>query len=54
MPEGAVANAHASYLARGLVDRNAETVDSARIWPLIDALASSSERVDESRDLYVT
>jgi hypothetical protein len=49
----AVSYAQATYVARGLIDRSAETVDSMRIRPLIDALAPNN-RVDESRVLYVT
>jgi hypothetical protein len=52
--EEAVSYAQATYVARGLIDRSAETVDSVRIGPLIDALAPSDNRVDESRVLYVT
>ena len=48
----AVEYAQAAYVARGLVDRSAEEVDSVRIVPLIDALGR--QRVDESRVLYVT
>jgi hypothetical protein len=50
----AVAYAQAAYVARGLVDRGAVEVDSVRIGPLFDALAPDSDRVDESRVLYVT
>jgi sulfur transfer complex TusBCD TusB component (DsrH family) len=50
----AVAYAQAAFVARGLVDRGAEEVDSVRIGPLFDALAPVSNRVDESRVLYVT
>ena len=50
----AVAYAQAAYVARGLVDRGAEEVDSVRIGPLFDALAPDSNKVDESRVLYVT
>jgi hypothetical protein len=49
-----VAYAQAAFVARGLVDRGAEEVDSVRIGPLFDALAPVSNRVDESRVLYVT
>jgi len=50
----AVSYAQATYVARGLVDRSAEEVDSVRIEPLLDALGPDSNRVDESRVLYVT
>jgi hypothetical protein len=36
-----------------LLHADAEELDSARIWPLIEAPASSSVRVEEPRDLYV-
>jgi hypothetical protein len=50
----AVSYAQATYVARGLIDRGVEAVDSVRIGPLIDALAPSDNRVDEPRVLYVT
>jgi hypothetical protein len=50
----AVSYAQAAYVARGLVDKGAEAVDSVRLRPLIDTLAPSDNRVDESRVLYVT
>ncbi len=52
--EQAVPYAQAAYVAASLINKSAEELDSVRIWPLIEALASSSDRVDESRDLYVT
>jgi hypothetical protein len=52
--EEAVSYAQATYVARGLIDRSAEEVDSVRIAPLFDALAPASDKVDESRVLYVT
>lgn len=50
----AVSYAEAAYVARGLVDKGAETVDSVRIGPLLDALAPPAERVEESRILHLT
>ncbi len=52
--EEAVSYAQAAYVARGLIDRSAEELDSARISPQIDALAPPSNRVEEPRVLYVT
>lgn len=52
--EQAVPYAQAAYVAASLINKSAEELDSVRIWPLIEALASSSDRVDESRDLCVT
>jgi hypothetical protein len=52
--EAAVSYAQATYVARGLIEKSAEEVDSARIGPLLDALAPGPNRVDESRALYVT
>jgi hypothetical protein len=52
--EEAASYAQAAYVARGLIDKSAEAVDSVRIGPLFDALAPSSDRVDESRVFYVT
>jgi hypothetical protein len=49
----AVSYAQAAYVARDLIDRSAEQVDSVRISPLLDAL-EPIKRVDESRVLYVT
>ena len=37
-----------------LICNSAEQLDSVRIWPLIQTLASSSDRVEEPRVLYVT
>ena len=51
--EQAVQYAQAAYVAASLINKGAEELDSVRIWPLIETLASSSDRVDESRDLYV-
>jgi hypothetical protein len=51
--EQAVPHAQAAYAAASLINKSAEELDSVRIWPLIEALASSSDRADESRDLYV-
>jgi|RhiMethySRZTD1v2_1073278.scaffolds.fasta_scaffold91341_5 hypothetical protein len=41
--------AQAAYVAASLINRSAEELDSVRIWPLIEALVSSSDRVDEPR-----
>lgn len=51
--EGAVSMAQATYVARSLVDKSAEEVDSVRITPLLDALVALN-KVDEPRVLYVT
>jgi len=51
--EEAVSYAQATYVARRLIDKSAEELDSVRITPLLDALAPSN-KVDESRVLYVT
>ena len=51
--EQAVPYAQAADVAIGLINKSAEELDSVRIWPLIEALASSSDRVEEPRDLYV-
>ena len=48
--EEAVSYAQAAYVARDLLDRGAEQVDSARISPLLDALGEGN-RVEESRAL---
>jgi hypothetical protein len=48
--EAAVSYAQAAYVARGLVDKSAEELDSVRIKPLLDALGSA-DRVDELRVL---
>jgi hypothetical protein len=52
--EEAVSYAQAAYVARGLIDKSVEELDSVRIGPLLDALAPASNKVDESRVLYVT
>ena len=52
--EQAVSYAQAAYVARRLVDKSAEAVDSVRIGPLLDALAPPSDKVEEPRVLYVT
>jgi hypothetical protein len=49
----AVPYAQAAYVARDLIDRSAEQVDSVRISPLLDALGPIN-KVDESRVSYVT
>lgn len=46
--EAAVSYAQAAYVARDLIERSAEQVDTVRISPLMDALGAG-ERVDESR-----
>ena len=51
--EEAVSYAQATYVARSLIDRSSEQVDSVRIKPLLDALELSN-KVDEPRVLYVT
>ncbi len=51
--EQAVPYALAADVAISLINKSAEELDSVRIWPLIEALASSSDRVEEPRDLYV-
>jgi hypothetical protein len=51
--EQAVSYAQAAAVAANLINKSAEELDSVRIWPLIEALASSSDRVEEPRDLYV-
>jgi hypothetical protein len=45
--------AQAAYVAASLINKSAEELDSVRIWPLIEALASASDRVEDSRDLHV-
>ena len=50
--EEAVSYAQATYVARSLVDRSAEHVDSVRITPLLDALALFN-KVEESLVLHV-
>mgnify|MGYP000075786686 CR=1 FL=1 len=49
----AVSYAQATYVARDLINKGAEEVDSARITPLLDALAPSN-KVDELLGLYAT
>jgi len=49
----AVSYAQATYVARDLINKGAEEVDSARITPLLDALAPSN-KVDELLVLYAT
>jgi len=51
--EEAVSCAQATYVARNLVDRSAEQVDSVRIKPLLDALGPI-DKVGELRVLCVT
>jgi hypothetical protein len=51
--EAAVSYAQATYVARDLIDRSAEHVDSVRISPLLDALTPIN-RVEEPRVLYVS
>ena len=50
--EQAVSYAQAAYVAASLINKSAEELDSVRIWPLIEALASASDRVEEPRDLF--
>ena len=49
----AVSYAQAAHVARGLINRSAEELDSVRIAPLLDALVRSN-KVDESRVSHVT
>jgi hypothetical protein len=49
----AVSYAQATNVARDLINKGAEEVDSARITPLLDALAPLN-KVDELRVLYVS
>jgi hypothetical protein len=49
----AVAYAQATCVARNLINTSAEELDSVRISPLLDALASSN-KVDEPPVWYVT
>ena len=51
--EQAAPYAQAAYVAASLINKSAEELDSVRIWPLIEALASASDRVEEPRDLHV-
>ena len=48
----AVSYAQATYVARSLVDRSAEQVDSVRITPLLDTVALFN-KVEESPVLHV-
>jgi hypothetical protein len=50
--EQAVPYALAADVAISLINKSVEELDSVRIWPLIEALASSSDRVEEPRNLY--
>jgi streptomycin 6-kinase len=50
--EQAVSYAQATDVARDLIDRSAEELDSVRISPLLDVLAPPN-RVDEPRVLHV-
>jgi hypothetical protein len=52
--EQAVSYARAAFVAATRINKSAEELDSVRIWPLIEALASPSGRVEEPRVLYVT
>jgi hypothetical protein len=49
----AVSYAQAACVARDLIDRSADQVDSVRISPLLDALGPV-EKVDTLRVLYVS
>ena len=49
----AVSYAQATYVARNLIDKSAEELDSVHISPLLDALGPP-DRVDELPVLYVT
>jgi hypothetical protein len=49
----AVSYAQATYVARDLINKSAEALDSVRITPLLDALGSAN-KVDESRVSYVS
>ena len=51
--DDAVSYAQATYVARALINRSAEELDSVRISPLLDALASPS-KVEEQRVLCVS
>jgi hypothetical protein len=48
----AVSYAQATYVARTLINKSAEELDSVRITPLLDALVPANN-VDESRAIYV-
>lgn len=49
----AVSYAQATYVARDLINKSAEQLDSVRISPLLDALGSPN-KVDESHVLCVS
>lgn len=49
----AVSYAQAAYVARALIDKSAEGLDSVRITPLLDALAAPNN-VEEPPVLHVT
>jgi len=49
----AVSYAQATYVARSLIDKSTEELDSVRITPLLDAVGSAN-KVDEPRVLHVT
>jgi hypothetical protein len=51
--EEAVSYAQATHVARSLIDKSAEELDSVRITPLLDALVPSN-KVDEPRVLQLT
>ncbi|MGH8238683.1 MAG: hypothetical protein ACREXP_16910 [Steroidobacteraceae bacterium] len=51
--EQAVPYAQATHVARDLINRSVEQVDSVRIRPLLDALGPLNKG-DESRVLYVS
>jgi hypothetical protein len=46
--EESVSYAQATYVARGLINKSADELDSVRISPLLDALAPAN-KVDEPR-----
>ena len=50
--EEAVSYAQAAYVARGLINKSAEELDSVRITPLLDALALPN-KVDEPQVFHV-
>jgi hypothetical protein len=52
--EEAVSCAQATQVAANLIDKSAEELDSVRIRPLLDVLAPSSKKIDESRVFYLT
>ena len=49
----AVSYAQAANVARALINKSAEELDSVRITPLLDAVAAAN-KVDEPQVLYVT